>query len=116
MKITVAPVYTKIRSSLKSIHYRLYFALLILALVPTVYTTFRTYWIGQLPDQWSFSIAGQLSWVNLLYEVLKEAIIRRVSVKQLILPVRFFTGRILLLLVREHPRLPCVKGAVSEAD
>ena len=41
---------------------------------------------------------------------------RRVSVKQLILPVRFFTGRILLLLVREHPRLPCVKGAVSEAD
>ena len=85
MKITVAPVYIKIRSSLKSIHYRLYFALLILALVPTVYTTFRTYWIGQLPDQWSFSIAGQLSWVNLLYEVLKEAII---------LPLFFFIGQV----------------------
>ena len=28
-----------------------------------------------MPDEWSFSVAGQLSWVNLLYEILNEAII-----------------------------------------
>ena len=38
---------------------------------------------------------------------------RRVSVKQLILSVRFLTGRILLLLARERQRLPCAKGKRS---
>jgi Na+-driven multidrug efflux pump len=33
------------------------------------------FFLGQLPGEWSFSIAGQLSWVNLIYEILKEAII-----------------------------------------
>ena len=37
-----------------------------------------------MPDQWAFSIAGQLSWVNLLYEVFSEA---------LILPLYFFLGQ-----------------------
>lgn len=44
---------------------KLYYALLFLALFPTIYQTFRVYLTGQLPDPYSFSIAGQLSWVNL---------------------------------------------------
>jgi hypothetical protein len=41
-----------------------------MGLCPTVYTTLRTFFLGQLPGDWAFSIAGQLSWVNLLYEII----------------------------------------------
>lgn len=66
---------TKIKTSLSKINYKLFLALLILGLAPTIYTTVRVFFLGQLPGEWSFSIAGQLSWVNLIYEILKEAII-----------------------------------------
>ena len=75
----------KIKQSLTSINYKLYAALLILGFVPTIYTTVRVYLIGHLPNEWAFSIAGQLSWVNLLYEILNEAII---------LPLFFFIGKV----------------------
>lgn len=65
----------KIKRSLKNINFKLFLALLVLGLAPTVYTTVRVFFLGQLPGEWSFSIAGQLSWVNLLYEILNEAII-----------------------------------------
>ena len=78
-------MFSKIKLSLQNINYKLYFALLILGLCPTVYTTVRVFFLGQLPDGWSFSIAGQLSWVNLLYEIINEAII---------LPLFFFIGKV----------------------
>ncbi len=56
--------------SLKHIHWKLFIALLVMGLCPTVYTTLRTFFLGQLPGDWAFSIAGQLSWVNLLYEII----------------------------------------------
>lgn len=65
----------KIRQSLKNINYKLFVALLVFGFVPTIYTTVRVFFLGQLPGEWAFSIAGQLSWVNLFYEVLQEAII-----------------------------------------
>ena len=73
-----------IRQSLKSVNHQLFWALLVLGLCPTVYTTVRVFSLGQLPGKWSFSIAGQLSWVNLIYEVINEAII---------LPLFYFLGR-----------------------
>lgn len=75
----------RLKCSLKGINYKLYFALLVLGLAPTVYTTARVFFLGQLPGEWSFSIAGQLSWVNLLYEILSEA---------LILPLFYFVGKV----------------------
>lgn len=75
----------KIKTSLLRINYKLFFALIVLALAPTIYTTVRVFFLGQLPGEWSFSIAGQLSWVNLLYEILNEAII---------LPLFFFVGKV----------------------
>ena len=74
-----------ISNSLKNIDYSLFLALLVLGLCPTVYTTVRVFFLGQLPGDWSFSIAGQLSWVNLLYEVVSEAII---------LPLFYFVGKV----------------------
>ena len=65
----------KIKNSLKNIDYKLFISLIILGLGPTVYTTVRIFFIGQIPSEYAFSVAGQLSWVNLIYEILNEAII-----------------------------------------
>ena len=73
----------RIFDSMKKINYRLLLALLLLGLIPTVHTTVRIFLIGQLPGDWGFNIASQLSWVNLLYEILQEA---------LILPLFYFIG------------------------
>ena len=77
---------TKVKNSLSKINYKLFVSLLVLGLVPTIYTTVRVFFLGQLPGEYSFSIAGQLSWVNLLYEILSEAIV---------LPLFFFIGKVL---------------------
>ncbi len=69
--------------SIKKVNIKLYMALLVMGLCPAIYTTLRTYFLGQLPGEWSYSIAGQLSWVNLIYEIVNEAII---------LPLFYFMG------------------------
>ena len=78
-------MFSKIKRSLGHINRRLYLALLVLGLCPAIYTTLRTFFLGQLPGDWSYSIAGQLSWVNLIYEIVNEAII---------LPLFFFIGKV----------------------
>ena len=76
---------SKIIKSLKKLNWKLFASLLVMGLCPTIYTTLRVFFLGQLPGEWAFSIAGQLSWVNLLYEILNEAII---------LPLYFFMGKV----------------------
>lgn len=76
----------KIVKSFKNINHKLFISLLIMGLVPTIYTTLRLFWLGNLPGDWSYSIAGQLSWINLIYEVINEAII---------LPLFYFVGKVL---------------------
>ena len=76
---------SKLKLSLSQINYKLYAALLVLGFVPTIYSTVRVFFLGQLPGEWTFSIAGQLTWVNLLYEILNEAII---------LPLFYFIGNV----------------------
>ncbi len=73
----------KILLSLKKTDLKFYAALLLMGLCPAIYTTIRTFFLGQLPAEWSYSIAGQLSWINLIYEILNEA---------MILPLYFFMG------------------------
>ncbi len=73
----------KVWNSLERIDYSLFLALLLMGLCPALYTTLRTFFLGHLPGEWSYSIAGQLSWINLIYEVINEAII---------LPLYFFMG------------------------
>lgn len=76
----------KIINSFKNINHKLFISLLVMGLVPTIYTTLRVFWLGNLTGDWSYSIAGQLSWVNLIYEVINEAII---------LPLFYFVGKVL---------------------
>ena len=59
--------------------------MLAMGLCATVWMTVRTHLLGQLPNEWVYSIAGQLSWVNLLYEAVDEAII---------LPLFHFVGEV----------------------
>lgn len=75
----------KIGKSLENINWRLYLSLVVMGLCPSIYTTVRIFFIGQLPDEWAYSIAGQLTWVNLLYEIVNESII---------LPLFFFVGEV----------------------
>ncbi len=75
----------KIRESMRTINFKLYFALLFLGLCPAIYSTVRIYFLGQMPQEWAYSIAGQLSWVNLIYEILNEAVL---------LPLFFFMGKV----------------------
>ena len=75
----------KIIKSLKNINWKLFVSLLVMGLCPTIYMTVRVFFIGSLPGDWAFSIAGQLSWINLIYEILNEAII---------LPLYFFMGEV----------------------
>lgn len=69
------------------INWRLYIALLATAAFPTVYTTTRIYFLGDLPAEWGVNIASQLAWVNLGLEVVQEAII---------LPLFFLLGKTLV--------------------
>ncbi|MBO4584715.1 MAG: multidrug transporter [Clostridia bacterium] len=78
-------MFRKIKRSLGKIDLRMYLALLVLGLCPAIYTTLRTFFLGQLPGDWSYSIAGQLGWVSLIYEIINEAII---------LPLFFFIGKV----------------------
>ncbi len=68
-------MFEKIKLSLKSINYRLFAALLAMGFIPTIYTTVRIFFLGNMPTDWGLNIASQLSWINLIYEVLQEAII-----------------------------------------
>ena len=66
------------------INTRLYISLLVMGLCPAVYTAVRIHFLGQMPDPWAYSIAGQLGWVNLIFEILQEAVL---------LPLFFFLGQ-----------------------
>jgi len=69
--------------STKRINFRLFWSLMILAIMPTIYLTVRVNFLGELPDDWGFNIASQLAWIHLIYEVFQEA---------LILPLFFMLG------------------------
>ena len=71
-------------TSIKSIDYRLLGVLILTGLLPTVYTTFRINLLGDLPGEWGYNIASQLSWLNVAYEVVQEA---------LLLPMFFLIGK-----------------------
>lgn len=76
----------KIVRALGTINYRMWLAILGLMFLPTVYNTVRIFFLGNMPGDWGFNIASQLSWVNLFYEVIQEG---------LILPLFFLLGKVL---------------------
>lgn len=67
------------------INYRLYASLLVMGLCPAIYQAVRIFFLGQMPDPGAYSIAGQLIWVQLLYEIVQETVL---------LPLYLFLGQV----------------------
>lgn len=68
-------MFKKLLKSLKIINHKLFFALLIMGLVPVIYNTFRVYFLGNLPGDYSYSTVGLIDFINrtdvvLLFNVL----------------------------------------------
>lgn len=73
-----------IKKHLSQIDYKLFSVLLLFGFLPTIYTSVRVFFLGDLPMDWGFNIASQISWVSLIYEVLQEGIM---------LPIFFLMGK-----------------------
>ncbi|QEN07342.1 multidrug transporter [Oceanispirochaeta crateris] len=76
----------QISKSLKNINYKMLLALILSGLFPAIYMAVRVRFLGDMPSDWGVNIASQLSWVNLLYEIMNEAIL---------LPVFFLFGKVI---------------------
>ncbi|WP_417882784.1 MATE family Na+-driven efflux transporter [Vibrio rumoiensis] len=69
------------------INVKLWLVLILSSLIPLIYTTTRIHFIGSMPDSWAFSIAAQVAWLNIGYEVINEA---------LLLPLAFILGQVVM--------------------
>lgn len=67
-----------------SINFKLLLVLILTSIVPLIYSTTRIHFLGEVPHPWAFSIAAQVAWLNVVYEVLSEA---------LLLPLAFVLGQ-----------------------
>ena len=73
-----------ILNAFKTFNWKLWLVLVITALIPAIYQTLRIYFLGEMPGDWGVNIASQLSWINLLYEMIEEAFV---------LPLFFLLGK-----------------------
>ena len=73
-----------IYKSIKQFNWKLWLVLAITLLIPALYQSLRIFFLGDMPGDWGVNIASQLSWVNLLYEIIEEAFI---------LPLFFLLGK-----------------------
>ncbi|MGF1728478.1 multidrug transporter [Photobacterium kasasachensis] len=58
--------------------------LILTSFIPLLYSTTRIHFLGSMPDSWAFSIAAQVAWLNVGYEVISEA---------LLIPLAFILGQ-----------------------
>ncbi|XP_071826229.1 uncharacterized protein [Apostichopus japonicus] len=70
-----APLISDLQTSLSRVTWRLYLALLLTKLIPTLYRTTRVYYLGDLPSDSGVNIASQLTWVTIFLEVVQESLI-----------------------------------------
>ena len=77
---------------MRSVNYRLWGSIFLVAFFPAVYSTVRIYFLNSIPDTWNVSIAAQSAWLHLSYEVLQEA---------LLLPLYYVFGQV----IRDLPAL-----------
>ena len=69
-----------------AINFGLWGALIVSSLIPLIYTTTRIHFLGNMPDSWAFSIAAQVAWLNIGYEIINEA---------LLVPLAFILGKVI---------------------
>ncbi len=71
-------------NTLKKLDYKLFATLLLFGFLPLLYQTIRIHFIGNLPSDWGFNIASQISWLNTLFEIIQETIL---------LPIFYIMGK-----------------------
>ncbi|MEZ8205805.1 MATE family Na+-driven efflux transporter [Vibrio splendidus] len=69
----------------KNINYQLWLLLMLTSFIPLIYATTRIYFLGSIASPWTYSIAAQVAWLNVGYEVLHEA---------LFIPLAFVFGKV----------------------
>ena len=74
----------RILNSIKTFNWKLWLVLAITLFVPALYQTLRIYFLGDMPGDWGVNIASQLTWINLIYEIIGEAFV---------LPLFFLLGK-----------------------
>ncbi|REL29641.1 MATE family Na+-driven efflux transporter [Thalassotalea euphylliae] len=73
------------QSDIRTINYQLWLVLILTSFIPLIYSTTRIHFLGTLPSPWTFSIAAQVAWLNVGYEVINEA---------LLIPLAFILGNV----------------------
>ena len=58
---------------LRRIKWKLLLTILATLFIPVLWRTVRIHFIGSMTDTYAFSIAGNLQWINVIFEVLEEA-------------------------------------------
>lgn len=75
-KDILAKMKKDIKSFLKQVNWKLLIGITLLTIIPTIYRTIRIFIIGEINDDGSsYSIASQIQWLNILYEIITEALI-----------------------------------------
>lgn len=69
----------------ENVNYKLWMMLTLISLLPQLYSVVRVHLLGSLPDQSTFQIISQISWLNAGYEVLSEG---------LIIPLAYLLGQV----------------------
>lgn len=54
---------------LRALEWKLYFSLLLRALLPSIYSTVRLHLLGSLPSDSGVNIASQVAWLSVAFEV-----------------------------------------------
>lgn len=62
-----------IKKSFKHLNWKLLITIFATLLIPVIYRTLRMFFIGTMPGTWNFSMAANLQWINVMFEVLEEA-------------------------------------------
>jgi len=79
-------LFQKIFVSIKNINYKMFWTLLFLWLVLILYTILRVFFLHNFIEKYSYSIAGQLSWASLIFEIVFD--------EAIILSIYFFIGEV----------------------
>ena len=58
--------------SFKNLNWKLLLTIFLTLFIPVIYKTVRMHFIGDMPNTYAFSLAGNMQWINVFFEVLEE--------------------------------------------
>lgn len=88
--------WSRLTPGLLTLEWGLYLVRLLAALLPAIYTSTRLHLLGELPEASAVSIASQVAWLGVAFEVLQEL---------LILPLYFTLGATITSLVETRNKM-----------